>query len=316
MREAGCTAIEEVGLTLSNALQYARTAIDAGLGIDDFAPRMSFFFSSHNDILEEVAKFRAARKLWYELVNQEFDPEKKKSSQLRFHTQTAGVTLTAQQPLNNAVRVAYQALSAVLGGTQSLHTNSFDEALGLPTAESAKIALRTQQIIAGETGIADSVDPLAGSYLIEEMTSRIISDSGSLIKEIDDRGGALECVKSGYQQKLIHESAWANLQELETGELSVIGVNVHIDEDESSGVRGQKLDVEAVSGQIESLQSHKSTRVAEDVSESLLLLREACEGTQNIMEPLIQAVKVGATVGEVNGVMRDVFGTWISPSGV
>ncbi len=316
MREAGCTAIEEVGLTLSNALQYTRTAIDSGLEIDDFAPRMSFFFSSHNDIMEEVAKFRAARKLWYQLVNQEFGPEKKKSSQLRFHTQTAGVTLTAQQPLNNAVRVAYQALSAVLGGTQSLHTNSFDEALGLPTAESAKIALRTQQIIADETGIADSVDPLAGSYLIEEMTSRIISDSGTLIKEIDVRGGALECVKSGYQQKLIHESAWANLQELETGDLSVIGVNVHIDEEESSGARGQKLDAGAVSEQIESLQSHKSTRDAEDVSESLLLLREACEGTQNIMEPLIRAVKVGATVGEVNGVMRDVFGTWISPSGV
>ena len=214
------------------------------------------------------------------------------------------------------MRVAYQALSAVLGGTQSLHTNSFDEALGLPTAESAKIALRTQQIIADETGIADSVDPLAGSYLVEEMTSRIISDSGSLIKEIDVRGGALECVKSGYQQKMIHESAWANLQELETGDLSVIGVNVHIDEEESSGARGQKLDAGAVSEQIESLQSHKSTRDAEDVSESLLLLREACEGTQNIMEPLIRAVKVGATVGEINEVMRDVFGTWISPSGV
>ena len=316
MREAGCTAIEEIALTLSNALQYARTAVEAGLAIDDFAPRMSFFFSSHNDILEEVAKFRAARKLWYNLVNQEFGPENMRSSQLRYHTQTAGVTLTAQQPLNNAIRVAYQALSAVLGGTQSLHTNSFDEALGLPTAESAKIALRTQQIIADETGIADSVDPLAGSYLVEEMTSRIISESESLIKQIDARGGALECVKSGFQQKLIHESAWANLQELENGELSVIGVNVHIDEEESSEARGQKLDAGDVSGQIESLQSHRSTRSAEVVSESLLLLREACDGPQNVMEPLIEAVKAGATVGEVNGVMREAFGTWMSPSGV
>ena len=316
MREAGCTAVEEVGLTLSNALQYARTAIDAGLFIDDFAPRMSFFFSSHNDLLEEVAKFRAARGLWYELVNQEFNPEHTRSSQLRFHTQTAGVTLTAQQPLNNAVRVAYQALAAVLGGTQSLHTNSFDEAIGLPTAESAKIALRTQQIIADETGVADSVDPLAGSYLVEEMTSKIFSEARILVDEIDSRGGALECVKSGYQQKIIHESAWTHLQELESGGLSVIGINAHVDEDNVSSTHGQKLDTDAVREQLESLQSLKDSRDTESVLKALERLREACEGMQNVMDPLIHAVKEGATVGEVNGVMKEVFGTWMAPSGV
>ncbi len=315
MREAGCTAVEEVALTLSNALQYTRSAIGAGLDIDDFAPRMSFFFSSHNDLMEEVAKFRAARSLWYELVQAEFQPVNPRSSQLRFHTQTAGVTLTAQQPLNNAVRVAYQALSAVLGGTQSLHTNSFDEAIGLPTEESARIALRTQQIIAEETGVANAVDPLAGSYLIEEMTSRIISEARALIGEIDSQGGALECIKSGLQQRMIHDSAWKNLLEIESGEIGVVGVNSYLEEDEAS-INTQKLNAKDVQARITALEEYRNNRDQDSVTAALERLEEACSRGENVMEPMIESVKIGATIGEVNGVLRSVFGVWTSPSGV
>ena len=315
MREAGCTAVEEVALTLSNALQYTRSAIAAGLDVDDFAPRMSFFFSSHNDLMEEVAKFRAARSLWHELVQAEFHPVNPRSSQLRFHTQTAGVTLTAQQPLNNTIRVAYQALSAVLGGTQSLHTNSFDEAIGLPTEESARIALRTQQIIAEETGVPNTVDPMAGSYLVEEMTSRIISEAKALIDDIDSQGGALECIKSGLQQKMIHDSAWKNLQEIETGDIGVVGVNYYLDEDEAS-INTQKLDAEGVRARIASLKEYRSNRDQDSVTAALKRLEDACSGGENVMEPIIESVKVGATIGEVNGVIKSVFGVWTSPSGV
>ena len=315
MREAGCTAVEEVAFTLSNALQYTRSAINSGLTVDDFAPRMSFFFSSHNDLLEEVAKFRAARTLWHELMQIEFQPDNPRSSQLRFHTQTAGVTLTAQQPLNNAVRVAYQALSAVLGGTQSLHTNSFDEAIGLPTEESARIALRTQQIISEETGVANSVDPLAGSYLIEEMTSRIVSEAKTLIEQIDSHGGGLECIKSGLQQRMIHDSAWKNLQEIESGEIGVVGVNSYL-EDSGQSINTQKFDSVDVQSRIVALTEHRNNRNQESVTNALERLENACSGGENVMEPMIESVKVGATIGEVNGVLRSVFGTWTSPSGV
>ena len=230
IREAGSTAIEEVALTLANGIFYAEEAVKAGLDIDDFAPRMSFFFGCHNDFFEEIAKFRAARQLWYNLVNERFTPKNPKSSQLRFHTQTAGVTLTAQQPINNAVRVSYQALSAVLGGTQSLHTNSFDEAIGLPTNDSVKIALRTQQIIAHETGVADVVDPLAGSYHVEELTSKILYESHKLILELENNGGVLNCLKSGVQQKMIHESAWKEIKDTENKDLLVVGVNTNIED--------------------------------------------------------------------------------------
>ena len=315
MREAGCTAVEEVALTLSNALQYTRTAVDAGLKVDDFAPRMSFFFSSHNDIIEEVAKFRAARSLWYELMQAEFKPSNPRSSQLRFHTQTAGVTLTAQQPFNNAIRVAYQALSGVLGGTQSLHTNSFDEAIGLPTEESASIALRTQQILAEETGVANAVDPLAGSYLVEEMTARIASQARSMIDDIDTKGGALECIKSGLQQSMIHDSAWRNLQEIEGGEIVVVGVNTYT-EGEGQEIISQHLDEDVLDMRITALEEHRTKRDSHAVASALERLEMVCSSTDNVMEPLIEAVKCGATLGEVNGVMRDRFGTWMSPSGV
>ena len=315
MREAGCTAVEEVALTLSNAMQYVTSAIESGLDIDSFAPRISFFFSSHNDFLEEVSKFRAARMLWHELVMDNFSPTNPRSSQLRFHTQTAGVTLTAQQPLNNTVRVAYQALSAVFGGTQSLHTNSYDEAIGLPTEEAATIALRTQQIIAEETGVPFSVDPLAGSYLVEEMTSRIVSQARKKIEEIDSNGGALTCVKAGLQQRIIHESAWKNLNSIESGETGVVGVNIHIDDEELHD-SGLKIDPENTKHCIEGLESHKQNRDATKSDSALAKLRQACTDGSNVMEPLIDAAKAGATIGEMNAVMRDVFGTWVSPSGV
>ncbi len=315
MREAGCTAVEEVALTLSNALQYVTSAIESGLDIDIFAPRMSFFFSSHNDFLEEVSKFRAARMLWHDLIMENFEPTNPRSAQLRFHTQTAGVTLTAQQPLNNTVRVAYQALSAVFGGTQSLHTNSFDEAIGLPTEEAATIALRTQQIIAEETGVPNSVDPLAGSYLVEEMTSRIATEARKQIDNINSKGGALTCVKAGIQQRIIHESAWKNLNSIESGETGVVGVNIHID-DEDVHDSGLKIDPQNTKLCIEKLREHKASRDEADVESALVKLSKVCNDGGNVMEPLIDAAKAGATIGEMNAIMRDVFGTWVSPSGV
>ena len=315
IREAGSTAIEEVALTLANGIFYAEEAVKAGLDIDDFAPRMSFFFGCHNDFFEEIAKFRAARQLWYNLVNERFTPKNPKSSQLRFHTQTAGVTLTAQQPINNAVRVSYQALSAVLGGTQSLHTNSFDEAIGLPTNDSVKIALRTQQIIAHETGVADVVDPLAGSYHVEELTSKILNESHRLILELENKGGVLNCLKSGVQQKMIHESAWKEIKDTENKDLLVVGVNTNIEDTDNMNL-GMKIDSGNEQIQISKLEQYRKSRNSNLVDEKLRLLKNVCEGTENVMPALIDALKSGATVGEVNGIMRDVFGTWISPSGV
>jgi methylmalonyl-CoA mutase N-terminal domain/subunit len=302
-------------LTLANGIFYAQEAVKSGLEIDDFAPRMSFFFGCHNDFFEEISKFRAARELWYELVNERFKPKNPKSSQLRFHTQTAGVTLTAQQPMNNTVRVSYQALSAVLGGTQSLHTNSYDEAIGLPTNESVKIALRTQQIIASETGVADVVDPLAGSYHVEELTASIKENARKLIIEIEDKGGVLDCLKLGFQQKMIHESAWKEIKEIEENNILVVGVNSNIEDDEELK-SAMKIDSGNENKQITKLINFKKRRNEDEVLKKLNELREVCKGTENIMPSLIESLKIGATVGEVNGIMREVFGTWVSPSGV
>lgn len=315
IREAGSTAVEEVALTLANGIFYVQEAVKSGLEIDDFAPRMSFFFGCHNDFFEEISKFRAARELWYELVNERFKPKNPKSSQLRFHTQTAGVTLTAQQPMNNTVRVSYQALSAVLGGTQSLHTNSYDEAIGLPTNESVKIALRTQQIIASETGVADVVDPLAGSYHVEELTASIKENARKLIIEIEDKGGVLDCLKLGFQQKMIHESAWKEIKEIEENNILVVGVNSNIEDDEELK-SAMKIDSGNENKQITKLINFKKRRNEDEVLKKLNELREVCKGTENIMPSLIESLKIGATVGEVNGIMREVFGTWVSPSGV
>ena len=315
MREAGCTASQEIALTLANAIFYSRMAIGAGMKIDDFAPRMSFFFACHNNFIEEISKFRAARQLWYELVEEEFAPDNPKSSQLRFHTQTSGVTLTAQQPMNNAVRVAYQALSAVFGGTQSLHTNSYDEALGLPTEDSAKLALRTQQIIAEELGITDFVDPLGGSSAIEGITDVLIKEARSIIHDIRNLGGAMECVKAGFQQRMIHESAWEHLRRVEGKNELVVGVNSHVDESEPD-FEGLILDSDEANSQISRLIEMKGNRDHESVKDSLSDLRRCCRDGSNIMPPIISAVKAEATVGEVNSVLREEFGTWVAPSGV
>ena len=315
LREAGCTAAQEIALTLSNALFYVRSAINCGLKIDDFAPRISFFFASHNNLIEEVCKFRAARELWHRLIMDEFSPSNPKSSQLRFHTQTSGVTLTAQQPMNNTVRVAYQALSAILGGTQSLHTNSFDEALGLPTEESAKLALRTQQIIAYETGITDFIDPLGGSPIIENTTDELIQNAKQIINSIESSGGAMEGVKSGLQQSMIHESAWQHLSDVESCKELVVGVNTKLDS-EAVLDEGMVLDSNEEINIVNRLEEIRTNRNEEEVKRLLSSLEEACSNGENVMDPLIGALKAEATVGEVNGVFRKLFGTWMAPSGV
>ena len=314
LREAGCTATEELALTLTNALYYTKCALKSGLEIDDFAPRMSFFFGCHNNFFEEICKFRAARTLWYEIMS-DFNPNNKKSSMLRFHTQTSGVTLTAQQPMINAIRVAYQALSAVLGGTQSLHTNSFDEALGLPTEEAATLALRTQQIIASEIGITSILDPLSGSKMIEENTKEMILEAKKIMNEIENNGGSMNCIISGFQQRMIHESAWKHMKDIEDESIEVVGVNKY-QEEENKNIEAQKLDMENAKKQIASVKKIKDLREQNTVNDALEELRLVCKSDENVMDSIINAVKVGATVGEINSIMREVFGTWISPSGV
>lgn len=311
IREAGATAVEEVAFTLSNALAYVDAAIEAGLDVDAFAPRLSFFFGCHNDFFEEAAKFRAARRLWHRLMTERYQPRNPKSAMLRFHTQTAGVTLTAQQPLNNVARVAYQAMSAVLGGTQSLHTNSYDEALGLPTDQSATIALRTQQILAEETGVADVVDPLAGSYHVERLTAEIESGALGLIEEIDAMGGALAALKTGFQQRRIHESAWKQTQDVESLDRKVIGVN-HARMDEEIEAEGQVLDPAIQQRQCEKLASLRNGRDACDV---LARLTDACATDANLFPLILKAVKAEHSVGEIMNAMKAEFGTWMAPSG-
>ncbi|MED5486625.1 MAG: methylmalonyl-CoA mutase family protein, partial [Candidatus Thermoplasmatota archaeon] len=314
IREAGSTAIEEVAFTLSNALSYVDAAIEKGLDIDTFAPRLSFFFGCHNDFFEEVAKFRAARKLWHQLVVERYSPVNPKSAMLRFHTQTAGVTLTAQQPLNNVARVAYQAMSAVLGGTQSLHTNSYDEAIGLPTDESVTIALRTQQILAEETGIADVVDPMAGSYYVEKLTSDIEHQALKLIEEIDSAGGALAALRAGYQQRKIHESAWKQTKDVESGARNVVGVN-HAVMDENLQEMGQILDSSIAVSQTERLQNLRKSRDNSVVEDCLESIRIASSSDENLFPLILEAVKANCTVGEVMNAMKAEFGTWMAPSG-
>tara|TARA_X000000368_G_scaffold194914_1_gene153833 strand:- start:10666 stop:12258 length:1593 start_codon:yes stop_codon:yes gene_type:complete len=315
MREAGCTATQEIAFTLANGLEYLTQAINAGMTIDDVAPRMSFFFGCHNDFFEEVAKFRAARKLWHDLVMERFQPKNPKSTMLRFHTQTAGVTLTAQQPLNNAVRVSYQALSAVLGGTQSLHTNSYDEAIGLPTEKSALLALRTQQILADETNVTNSVDPLAGSYLIEELTSKLYNNSKRLVEEMEASGGAMNCVVSGYQQRQIHEAAWNQLKSVEDGTTRVIGVNKFSDEGKSN-LMGQIQDQGNAESQSKMVNEIIRDRDKSKAEKCIREIELATINGTNLMESLIDAFKAEVTLGEVNDVLRQNFGTWVAPSGV
>lgn len=314
IREAGSTAVQEVAFTISNALAYVEAAIETGLDIDTFGPRLSFFFNCHNDFFEEASKFRAARKLWHDLITERYSPKNPKSAMLRFHTQVAGVSLTAQQPLNNIARVTIQALAAVCGGTQSLHTNSYDEALGLPTEESATVALRTQQIIAEESGAASVADPLGGSYLVEMLTDEIYNQSKSKILEIEEMGGALKAIEAGFQQREIHESAWQHLTQVESGDRNIVGVNHGVlEEGEMPPVL--KPDPNLGLMQQEKLAILRKSRNQEAVDISLQSIREGAASDTNLFPLVIEALKHDCTLGEIISAMKDEFGTWMAPSG-
>jgi methylmalonyl-CoA mutase, N-terminal domain len=311
IREAGSTAAQEVAFTLSNAIAYVEAALKAGLSVDDFAPQISFFFNAHNNLLEEVAKFRAARRMWAKIMRERFKAQKPSSWQLRFHTQTAGSTLTAQQPENNVVRVTLQALSAVLGGTQSLHTNSMDEALWLPTEKAVRVALRTQQIIAHESGVADSVDPLAGSYLIEYLTDEIENLATDYIAKIDDMGGALQAIEKGYMQNEIQNAAYVAQQAIESGEQVIVGVN-QFKVQEDLTLERLKVDPAIELGQKAKLRELRETRDQRLVEELLERLRVAAVGTENLMPLFVECVENDVTLGEICNTLRVVWGEYVA----
>ncbi|MHA2143816.1 MAG: acyl-CoA mutase large subunit family protein [Candidatus Thorarchaeota archaeon] len=312
IREAGSTAVQEVAFTLANGIAYVQAAIDAGLDVDAFASRLSFFFGSHSDFLEEISKFRAARRLWARIMRERFKAKKDSSCKMRFHTQTAGCTLTAQQPDNNVVRVTLQALQAVLGGTQSLHTNSRDEALSLPTEESVQIALRTQQIIAHESGVSDTVDPLAGSYYIESLTNTIENEAMEYIKKIDDMGGAPMAIERGFIQREIHDAAYQFQRSVDEAQRVVVGVNKFTVEEETQ-FDYLRINPETEREQVKQLGTVRKKRDKDEVRASLDTLRIAAESDTNLMPPIIRAVRVYATLGEICGVLREVFGEYKSP---
>lgn len=309
IREAGSTASQEVAFTLADGIAYVDAAIDAGLDVDDFAPRLSFFFNAHNDLFEEVCKYRAARRLWAKIMKDRFGAKSKKSMQLKFHTQTAGSTLTAQQPDNNIIRVTIQTLAAVLGGTQSLHTNSRDEALALPTEDSVRIALRTQQIVAHESGVTETVDPLGGSYYIESLTDKIEEEAMNYIDTIDKLGGATKAIEKGYIQKEIQNSAYRHQMEVESLDKIVVGVNKFQTEE------SEKKELLKVDPAVEQNQRDKLIRLKEErdngaVDRSLELLKEKAKTDENLMPYILESVKEYATLGEICDVLRDVFGEY------
>jgi methylmalonyl-CoA mutase, N-terminal domain len=311
IREAGSTAVQEVAFTLANGIAYVEAALKAGLQVDDFAGQLSFFFNAHNNLLEEVAKFRAARRMWAKIMRERFKAQKPASWQLRFHTQTAGSTLTAQQPENNVVRVTLQALSAVLGGTQSLHTNSMDEALWLPTEKAVRVALRTQQIIAHESGVADSVDPLAGSYLIETLTDEIEKGATDYIAKIDDMGGALQAIEKGFMQNEIQNAAYAAQQAIERGEQVIVGVNQFKVQEELTLER-LKVDPAIELGQKAKLKELRETRDQRVAEELLEKLKAAASGTENLMPLFIECVENDITLGEICNTLRVVWGEYVA----
>jgi len=311
IREAGSTAVQEVAFTLANGIAYVQAALDVGLDVDSFAPRLSFFFNAHNNFLEEIAKFRAARRMWARIMKERFGAENYRSWRLRFHTQTAGSTLTAQQPMNNVVRVTLQALAAVLGGTQSLHTNSMDEALWLPTESSVRLALRTQQILAHESGVADVVDPLAGSYQIEQLTNEIEARAFGYIDEIDELGGAASAVEQGYMQAEIAEAAYEAQRAVEKRESVIVGVNEFQEEVESDDLERLEVDPSIEAGQREHLAQLREARDNVRVSAMLDRIREGAQTEGTPMMPLfIEAVEADCTLGEICGVLRDVWGEY------
>ena len=310
IREAGSTAAQEIAFTLANGIAYVQAAREAGLNVDHFAPRLSFFFNAHVNFLEEIAKFRAARRIWAKIMKERFGAQNPKSLMLRFHTQTAGCSLTAQQPDVNVIRVAYQALSAVLGGTQSLHTNSRDEALALPSEESVLIALRTQQVIGHEIGVADTVDPLGGSYYIESLTDSLEEKINAYLKRIDEMGGAIEAVENGYMQKEIQQSAYKYQRDIEDKEKTVIGVNRYIQEDEDMKMKLLRVDPEVDRLQKERLEEVRKNRDNDAVNKALQKLRISAESSDNLMPAIIDAVREYGTLGEICGVLREVFGEY------
>ena len=309
IREAGSTAVQEIAFTLANAIAYVQAAIDAGLDVDDFAPRLSFFWNGHNNFFEEVAKFRASRRMWYKIMSERFGAKKEASKLLRFHTQTGGSTLTAQQPLNNVVRVSVQALAAVLGGTQSLHTNGFDEALGLPTEQAARIALRTQQIIGYESGVVDTPDPLAGSYLVESLTDEVEKLAWEYIARIDEMGGAVDAIEAGFQMDEIDQSAYEYTKSIDDKERTIVGVNsftVDVESDPTVLTVDPQLEV----GQVTRLKAFKANRDQAVVQARLDDVRECAKGTANLLYPMKEALRAHATLGEVSDALREVFGTY------
>ncbi|MBU1139175.1 MAG: methylmalonyl-CoA mutase family protein [Proteobacteria bacterium] len=309
IREAGSTAAQEVAFTLANGITYVQTALDAGLELDQFARRLAFFFNASSNLLEEVAKFRAARRLWARIMKNRFDAQNPSSMMMRFHTQTAGNTLAAQQIDNNIVRVTLQALAAVLGGTQSLHTNSRDEALSLPTESSVRTALRTQQIIAHESGVADTVDPFAGSYYIEQLTDDIELAAKELIGKIEQAGGVVACIENGFIQRQIEQAAYDYQKEIESGERVIVGVNrFQIDEEEKPELL--RVDPKVEDAQIAGLQEIRAERDEDEVQAQLATLKLAAESDSNLMEPILDAVRAYASLGEICSVLREVFGEY------
>ena len=313
IREAGSTALQELAFTLRDGVEYVKYGIEAGMPVDEFAPRLSFFFNSHNDFFEEIAKFRAARRVWGKTMRERFAAKDPRSWMCRFHTQTAGCSLTAQQPYNNIVRTAVQALAGVLGGTNSLHTNSLDETLALPSDFAVKIALRTQQILAHESGVANTIDPLGGSYFVEELTTRMERGCFDYFRRIDELGGMVEAIEAGFPQREIMDAAYAYQRALDSGEKIVVGVNEFTDDSE------QPLEILTIDESVEeeqkaALSALRRSRDGKAVSSALAALRQACADGRNVMGPLVEAVKTYATVGEISDVMREVFATYEEPA--
>ena len=309
MREAGSTAAQEIAFTLANGIAYVQAALDAGLGVDEVGPRLSFFFACHQHFFEEIAKFRAARRLWARIMRERFGAQDERSLMLRFHTQTGGATLTAQQPENNIVRTTLEALSAVLGGTQSLHTNSYDEALALPTEASAKIALRTQQVIGYETGVGEVVDPLGGSYYVEALTDELERLATAYIEKVDGLGGAVAAIEQGFYQDEIHESAFKIQQAIERGDRVVVGVNRFQAEEDRQPVL-QRIGEDEVAAQVARVRDLRASRDQAAVDAALADVRTTADGTSNLLPPMRQALKARATLGEVSDTLRDAFGEY------
>ena len=309
LREAGSTAVQEIAFTLANAIAYVGAAVDAGLSVDDFAPRLSFFWNAHNNLFEEVAKFRAARRMWSTIMTDRFSATTEKAKMLRFHAQTGGSTLTAQQPENNIVRVTLQSLAAVLGGTQSLHANGFDEALGLPTTRAARIALRTQQVMAHESGVSDTVDPLAGSYFVESLTDAVEAQAWEYLKKIDGMGGAVAAIENGFMATEIEDAAYAHARAVDAGEKVIVGVNRY-GQDRPEPVEVFPSDPALQGAQIARLQRTRAERDGSAVGAALDALALAARGSDNVLPPMKEALRLRATLGEVSDVLRDVFGTY------